>query len=343
MGDPAAVISMNSTYRIIKRSRRPGIRGAGRKYSRFGAELLQFFAFHRTATANHVQRSFHELFGTERSTRMHLQTLVARDELCVARDCCTAPNVYLATDRGLRAAGKISSKSNRPPLGSHLLHELLITEFAVSINEMTRTRPDIRIPWQRRFDLAIDSAFQGLVPDYAFLFSHPTGSLICFAEVFSGEESSFRMGQKLVQYAAWESLPSSKEALMDIYQLNGARNVRPVFRLLAIAHNRRSDADESRLAQFMNEALDKMPPELHRRVWGTTAKALENESVAARWIRAVDLRSTTEVPAEVATKGSTEVKKRKSHRSMMAALNQAPRYPLFPSASQADDVPTQPN
>jgi hypothetical protein len=269
---------------------------------------------------------------------MHLQTLVARRHLSIARTILTDPNVYRATDRGLRAKVNGAQATRRDPIGNHLVHELLITELAVSISEIARSRSEVKIPWQCRFELAGDPAFRGLVPDYAFLFNHNSGSMICFAEIFSGEESIFRIGQKFQQYAAWATLTNSKETLLDIYRSNGAHSPRPRFRLLVVAHNRRSDGDESRLAQILVQALENMPPQFHHRVWGTTPNALELAFQQEPWIKASDLTLPIPTPGEIPAPGERVLPKRRRHLLLLNALRQAPHYPLFPRSTESNDV-----
>lgn len=71
------------TYDLIAPSRpQPRSKSrSSRRYSRHATSILMFFQYHRIALASHVQRQFPDLFQTDRSTRMHLQTLVARGVL----------------------------------------------------------------------------------------------------------------------------------------------------------------------------------------------------------------------------------------------------------------------
>jgi hypothetical protein len=263
---------------------------------------------------------------------MHLQTLVAKGHLSIVRQVLTMPNVYRITDRGLRRTSDDKMTGKRTPIGNHLVHELLITELAVSISEATRARPDLSIPWQRRFELGGHPAFAALVPDYAFLFRHDRGSLICFAEVFSGEESAVRIGQKLDHYANWAAQRSSQQFLIDLYRLQGALAPRAHFRLLVVVHNRRSGADHTRLAQIFTQAFARLSPEMNRRIWGTTVQALgqSNGSDPCAWIRAIDLLPTLEQ--------TKQAPKRRRHSLLSAALQQTVPYPLFPKPSGTDDV-----
>ncbi|NIO41645.1 MAG: hypothetical protein GTO41_16570, partial [Burkholderiales bacterium] len=114
-----------------------------RRYSRHAGPLLEFFFRHRTALAGHVHRQFPHLFGTERGVRQHLQTLVEAGHLNVAEyQSPFRPNVYWITDLGFerykehaQAVPIALPQRRRDSNGNHVLHELLITETAVAVQE----------------------------------------------------------------------------------------------------------------------------------------------------------------------------------------------------------------
>jgi hypothetical protein len=196
---PCFRASMPSAYPLITSRPVRTRHRASRRTSRYADQLLPFIAFHRTVIASHVERMFPHVFRTDRATRMHLQTLVTTGDLACMRTSVTEPNVYVITTKGLRTVddnpdvnGVVPVRRHRPT-GSHVAHELLITEVAVSLAEAVGVRPDLTMPWHERFGFIQHPAFRRLIPDYGFLLQHAQGRLACFVEVFSGEESPTRI------------------------------------------------------------------------------------------------------------------------------------------------------
>ncbi len=298
-------------------------KATSRRYSRYAGRLLAFCARHRTVVADHVTRQFRDLVGGDRNTRLHLQTLVARGELTVRREHGTGrPNVYLITARGLRSAGDVGGR-HRLPSGSHVTHELLITETAVSVGECVRARSDLSLLWDARFELAQHSAFAGIVPDYAFLFAQPQGRLLCLVEVSSGVESATRLGEKVDQYAEWSESNKGRRFMTDLYRRFGAKDPRPVFRLLFLVQNRRTGKDDSRLAELLNEVV-RRPTGLERRVWATTVTSLsEAGSVdGAIWMRGDEVRKNL--------REWERLPKNARRRYVSRQLDALPHHRLFP-------------
>jgi len=258
-----------------------------RRYSRHAMTVLSFFARHRLALAAHVQRMFPDLFQSDRGTRMHLQTLVARRELDVREGHGIGQaNVYSITQRGLRTIretddGDAFPDRHRRPTGSHLLHELLITEIAVATAEAVRQRPDLAIPWDERFGFTRHPAFRDLIPDYAYLLRHASGLLACFVEVQSGEESPTRVAAKLQAYAEWAATPATEDFLLDLYRRHGAQTPRPQFRLLLVVHDRRGVVDATRLRQCLGATLT-LPRSMRHRTWLVGASDLATEGASTR-------------------------------------------------------------
>jgi hypothetical protein len=306
--------------------------------------ILEFFARHRTAYACHVQRQFSKLFGSHRLTRMHLQTLVAVGDLHCRQTAIGQPNVYLVTAQGLRShqrradPGAILDPPPRHalPSGRHLVHELLITEIAVAIIEAARKRPDLFIPWEERFGFVRHPAFQELIPDYGFLLQHAHGLLVCLVEVFSGEESPTRMGQKLRAYDDWASGTGAQEFLTDLYRAHGAREPRPQFRLLVVAHDRRSGNDQARLAQLLLQA-SAVPRVMRDRIWIAAVSDLSQATSIddPLWIRARDLHD--------AAVNWESLPARERRRHVRAVLPTLPRHRLFPISEGAGHIASTQN
>jgi protein involved in plasmid replication-relaxation len=315
---------MRTTYDIVTAYRQvPRPVRVSRPYSRYATSLLEFFVQHRTALAAHVQRVFPTVFRTDRATRMHLQTLVARKELGILRGLGTAqPNAYVLTERGLRAYRDRTATNGvahtphrrRRPSGGHVLHELLVTEAAIAVMEAVRLRPDLRLLWEERFGFVGQAAFRSLIPDYGFLLGHAQGRLVCLVEVSSGEESPVRLGEKLTAYGAWAASTDAQEFLMDLYRTHGAQSPRPQFRLLFIVQDRRLGHDETRLRQLLR-ASSALSRDMRHRLWATTVTELaaSRSFDAPIWVRAkhIDLAATT---------------------AKRPVLNALPRHRLFPSS-----------
>ena len=235
---------MQSAFQLACiQNQQPSISGLpSRRYSRHAPSLLEFFAQHRLALAGHVQRLFPKYFGTDRTVRLHLQTLVSRRELKVLRfQAFGRPNVYLLTNRGLESfqqrtdaeAETVPLALRRPvPASNRLLHELLITEFAVGVAEVCRNRDDLKLLWEERWGLHRIPAFSSFIPDYVFLFRCHSGMMACLTEVLSGEESPVRIGEKLQKYALWAQNREAHEFLTLLYTYFGATNPESHFRLL---------------------------------------------------------------------------------------------------------------
>jgi hypothetical protein len=301
---------------------------ATRCYSRHAAELLSFFAMHRTATASQVGRYFWDRFGTERSTRMHLQTLAAQRDLEIVRSRgAGALNIYRITERGLRSVGDETASvplRRRRPAGSHLAHELLATEVAVLLRQAAKQSPTLQVLWDDRFGLCRFPCFRSLVPDYAFLSRHGQGRLVFLVEVSSGEESTTRLRDKLLSYAVWSDSSESQQFLVDLYRSHGATQPRPHFRLLWVMHNRLGQSDEVRLLQLLQAAAD-TPPAVRHRMWCTTANTLGTASTlnAPVWLPLHDLAEAFDL-----AQGG---RGRDFHRHLAVAQRSLPRQGLFPS------------
>jgi hypothetical protein len=270
-----------------------------RRYSPLAHGVLQFVAFHRTATAQQIYRHDPQLFGmtrSGRSMRMHLQTLAAAGDLQVVRGPVNTPNVYLITGQGLRNAGngnmELVPARRRRPSGSHLPHELLITEIAVLLNEVVWKLPSFTVPWQERFGFRRHLCFGGLVPDYAFVIKHTGGLSVCFVEVSSGEESTTRFREKLTAYQLWSDTDVAQQFLIELYRTHGASQPRPQFRLLCVMHSRLGQNDDARLLQLVDAAAG-IDTDMRRRLWCTTAELVGKSKDLAGpiWLRLGELES----------------------------------------------------
>jgi len=267
---------------------------------------------------------------------MHLQTLVAAGDLVQVRLDMGQPAAYLPTARVFRRLdwpadpkvhGTRPLRYRRSP-GSHFVHELLLTEFAVSLTEAARSRPDLTIRWDERFGFTQREAFRDVIPDYLFLLQHRHGLLAYLLEVFSGEESSVRMGQKLERYALWAAQPATQEYLTLLYASFSTPNPRPAFRLLIVVHDRRARNDRGKLIPLLARVAA-LPRAARSRTWLTTVADLE---LAASiddpiWLRAKDLGPFV--------LSSGQLPRRERREAFRRLLDMLPRHRLFPSLENA--------
>jgi len=256
---------------------------SGLRYSKHAKEILPFLVRHRTVLASHVQRYVPHLLKTERDARRHLRTMFFADHINIVKyNDPRQPNVYLITDDGIDCARDFMDASEESipcrrddPKGNHILHELLISEVAVSCHEFFRNRAGYEILWQQRFGFHEIPAFQNrLVPDYGYLFRSPHGLLFDFVEVLSGERSITKVKEKLHKYAEWSESEDAHEFLTTLYRCFGSKNPRPAFRLLFVVHNRNLiGADHNWERQVLNATFC-VPEKLQQRIWTTTNAAL---------------------------------------------------------------------
>lgn len=312
-----------------------GEKRSPRPRTRHAFLVLEFFAKHRIAMAGHVQRRFPKLFPTDRTTRMHLQTLVASRELSVTQQHSAGlPNVYQITGRGLRTVAEQEGSEDdlrarvQRIARSRVPHELLITEFATALEETARRRGELSIGWQERIAFTQQPSFRTVIPDYGFLFQHPQGQMLCLLEVQSGEESPMRVRRKLERYAEWQESPEGQRAMMEIYRRHGAKAPRPQFRLLFVVEDRRTGNDEARLRQVFSEAVH-LPSSLRRRIWAATVSdLLEAANVDSPvWRRGTDL--------ERAIGQWQGLVKRKRRRFVASLVRSMERHTLFPESTES--------
>jgi hypothetical protein len=247
--------------------------------------------------------------------------------------------VYSLTQKGLHAIYEhedsdfdaLRQLRRRSPTGSHFLHELLITEVAVSLTEAVHPRSDLSLPWEERFGLIGTPAFTDLIPDYAFLLKQTQALLVCFVEVISGEDSPTRIGQKLTEYANWSVNPVTREFLTDLYRRHGAENPRLQYRLLLVAHDRRSTSDRGRIRQILWQTLS-LPQPMRQRIWIASVAELGGAPSidAPLWIRAKDM--------DVHIPGCQTQSQRKQRQMFHTIVHGLPRHRLFPSAENSPDV-----
>jgi len=275
------VFDMAATAYAIPGKKRP--RTGLARYSKYGEALLRFFHLHRTALAGHVHRAFPRFFKTVRDARRHLDTLVMAGHLDrVAFADPYQPNVYFIKEAGLRRCLDLEGINPRsiperhePPTGTQVLHELLVTETAVSVYEHVRLRTDVTLTWEERFGFHTDPAFGHLTPDWSFLMRGNDGLIWCAVEVIAGEESGTRIRECLRDYALWYETEEAVEFLRRMYA-GGIELQQVPIRILCITQNRnvtRTDAAKERLTLTQTFFV---PQEIQQFVWTTTNSALKS-------------------------------------------------------------------
>ncbi len=305
---------------------------AGRlRYSIYASEILHFFVLHRVALATHVQRFRPDLFKTARDSRAHLQTLAAAGDLTILTyNDPRRPNVYLITDQGFDRASDFMQVPPESipghydePKGDHILHELLITEVAVSRYDVIRTNPAFKHLWHERFGFFSIDAFTNVVPDFAHAFRSPHGDMIDFIEVLSGVRSITNVKEKLQKWGEWTESEEAKEFLINKYKSFGSKNPKPTFRFTIVAHNRNLiGADHGWERQVLN-ATFYASEEIQKRTWTTTNAALRHAG-------SIDSPVWRSAATLVPHRAKWDEKPKKDRSKLTAEiLRETPTYSLF--------------
>jgi len=279
---------------------RQGKKHCAKERSHYPA-ILSFVYRNRFAVANQIQRRFSEILKSDRTARRHLEELESLGLLATAPARGVSPlfpKVYYVTGRGVRKIQESLERKGKPWKHSridrrsrdagegyaaeHIVHEILITEFLLSLWQTAQARPDLELLTVQRRSLVKHPAFQvtvggrkgRLIPDAMFLFrQHGNGMCCCFLELDNGTMNQKQLRAKFARYAAWAESAVGKQFLIDLYQRHGAKEPRPVFRVLAVARSRTGFDDERRLARLLASILDALPA-IRDCLWLTTAAKL---------------------------------------------------------------------
>jgi hypothetical protein len=299
--------------------------------------ILAFFALHRVATPYHVMRAFPQFFTYHKKVMRHLNWLA--DKGYLSRHEYTGrfrSYIYSMTNAGYERCRDIPTMdlSKIPydytePKGKQALHELQITETAVSIYQYVRQQyPRVRILDEGRFMLRSEPAFEHLVPDYWYVVSDGNGLMVRFVEVIAGEESGTRIRQMFEEYDAWKDRPEVQEFLVRTYLRHGAKQPYPEFQVHCILQSRdwnHTDSWKERMAMMQTCHVS---PQMQARVWTTTNDDLsaaldDGQGINAPvWRRAKDLLGPTRQQWERVPEG-------RRTKFMDTCMRQLPSYPLF--------------
>jgi Replication-relaxation len=283
------------------------------------AAILAYVYRNRFAIGFQIQRRFPSILRSERTVRRHLEELESLGFLDVVPTRGLGPNfpkVYYVTAAGVRTLRKSldakgtawqptrfdrAGRQRREGYSAEIVvHELLTTEFLLSVRETVERRSDLELLTVQRRSLKRHPSFQvtigrhqtRLIPDAMFLFRQEhRGMCCCFLELDNGTMNAKQIRRKFARYAAWAQSSSGQQYLIDLYGRQGAKEPKPKFRLLMIARSRIGLDDERRMAELLM-ASRRAPKGIDERLWLTTVAALarhQHEELAlseSLWLRA---------------------------------------------------------
>ena len=102
------------------------------------------------------------------------------------------------------------------------------------------------------------------------------GMMVNFLEIDTGTESEAPLRSKLQRYRVWSESPQGKEHLLSLYQRHGAKEPRPVFRLLFIVSGNTEEQERSRI-ELLIELSGEVSSDLQRRVWICSGRELVHD------------------------------------------------------------------
>lgn len=244
----------------------------------------------RFAVATQVQRRFCHVLKSDRTTRRHLAEMEALGWLGVTPTRGTSPlwpKTYFCTARGacklreaLDAKGKpahiirVDRTRREGYSADHVLHEVLTTEFVLMVWESVRANDELEllrverrsISSQPAFKVALRSKITHLEPDALFLYRQKNaGMMCCLVEIDTGSMSKQQLKAKFYRYERWTESERGREFLLNLYRRFGAKEPRPVFRILAIAASTASSDSSKRVRRIIEAAADF--PATARKLW----------------------------------------------------------------------------
>lgn len=334
------------------------------------AAVVEFVYQNRFAVRSQVQRRFPKWIRSERTAQYQLARLAELGYLDTASARSTSPNfpfVYFATGKGvtlLREAWAelgirkvISTREEhreRSRAIDTLMHELMLTEFGLSLHLTAGSRDDLKILTTERRYYRAESVLEytsphgrtrQVKPDAGFLVkverpdSDPAFQLF-LTEMDRGGMSLERIRQKYELYDGWANSPAGQSYLTGLYSRFGAKNPQPGFRLLVIAHDGVNPGkDYRRLHDLFAQSLE-LPISMRDRMWFTTVEQLREHQAdapplsAPLWYRARDARAWLADYRSFTgqVRRQPELKLRVQQRQFVAGqFPSLPLHPLFPN------------
>lgn len=261
--------------------------------------ILAFVYRNRFAMAAQIQRRFPQHLRSDRTARRHLAELEGLGFLSVVETCNVSPlwpKVYFVTRRGLarlrqalRDKGeewKESLRDRRRSEGfsaQHVLHEILTTEFLLSVWETSQSCEEFEIlTTQRRsllkhksFAVTLGGRLTRLQPDGMFLYRQEgKGMIACFVEMDLGTMSLKQMKTKIRRYQNWAESSTGIAYLKSLYQRHGASTPSASCRILLVVGCRDAKAEQQRLHR-LRELAGKFPADFRNRIRITTVNHLQ--------------------------------------------------------------------
>ena len=290
----------------------------------FDPALIEWVYGSRFAITSQLQRRFPERLPSLRTAQRHVRRLVQMGLLAPAPVRSTGPHfpmVIYATGKGInvlqetyRKFGKYwdgprteDGKAHGLALDS-ILHEILITEFDLSVQRTVDARDDLELlsrerryfRRERRLTYEQRGSTHRVVPDAGYLTAVRSDTdrdllPLMLLEMENGTHSMAKLRRKLQGYRQW-SEGNAADWLSRLYGEHGEPQKRS-FRLLLVAHDKHGTvSDERRLLDLLIVTLE-LPANLRDSVWLTTAHDLlaDRSSVATLdkpvWLRAKGCRS----------------------------------------------------
>jgi hypothetical protein len=262
--------------------------------------ILSFVYRNRYSVASQIQRRFHNILTSDRTTRRHLSEMEALGYIDVVTTRSVSPlwpKVYFVTKRGaqrlrqeLAARGKpghvirVDRSRGEGYSAEHVVHEILATEFLLAVWQTIEARGDIELLQTERRSLGGNPAFKvgvngtatAVEPDAMFVYrKRERGAMCCFVELDNGTMSTRQMQAKFRRYEAWLNSSHGQHFLIEVYKQYGAKEPRPVCRILLVANTEGEKANESRLPDLL--AASVRHEEVRQRLWITTTTDLRHE------------------------------------------------------------------
>ena len=330
----------------------------------FDPALIEWVYGSRFAITSQLQRRFPERLPSLRTAQRHVRRLVQMGLLAPAPVRSTGPHfpmVVYATGKGInvlqetyRRFGKDwdgprteDGKAHGLALDS-ILHEILITEFDLAVQQTVDARDDLRlVSRERRYfrrDRRLTYHWRGsthrLVPDAGYLTAVRSDAgrqllPLMLLEMENGTHSMAKLRRKLQSYQRWTE-GSAADWLSRFYHHYGEPQKRS-FRILLVAHDKHGTvSDERRLVDLLILTLE-LPANLRDSVWLTTADDLLADRSSAEtldqavWLRAKDCRSLlTEYRSIPPGRGQSQYARRRQF--VRGRISSLPKRGLFPNA-----------
>lgn len=256
-------------------------------------QIVQFVYQHRFATADQIQRRFPEQIQSTRTCQYQLASLVQLGLLAQAPVRSTAPHfpfVYYTTRPGVRLLREHTDSDNLTATEDvrhrgcslhSILHELLLTEFELSVWESVQSHPDLHLHFtERRYfrrENQLRFTHQGeshrVIPDAGFLLENKSpessSTLLHFVELDNNTMSLARIREKFERYNNWARSDEGERYMANLYTEYGVFPKRPTFRLLVITNAESRKAGQQRLSNLASQAIH-LPSAMRKRMWLTT-------------------------------------------------------------------------